>query len=1094
MTNARHVTPADDDDADVDDGRGPASPDSPPKTQYELMRDNNFEHLQYQDVDDQRATQRLRGKSTRLGDNAVAENGILESITCVNFMCHTRLHCELGPLLNFIVGENGSGKSAILTAITLCLGGKASSTNRGGSLKTFVKEGTDKSVLIVKIKNQGQDAYKHDVYGDSIIVERHFSKSGSSSFKVKTATGQAVSNRKQEVDDIVEYYSLQVDNPLNVLSQDNARQFLNASTKQQKYKFFIEGIQLKQLDDDYRLVAETLEMLESKIPEKEERVKAAAEDLKRAKSFKNALDGNKKLKSKQGLLRKQMCWLQVVQEETKLEKLDAEIARLAEKIADAERQKGSKDVALQRVEQKLEGVKTELAEAIQRKNEFEEQVDVRKTKAQAIRDELQQIQADERAAHQSLRSATNTVKDFEKRVADEERRLEEATGEAILHKTRELDEAKGRVTEVQTKILKAKEGEKELLNKVDEAKKALDAKAAERARKRDEITTAEQQLRASEKDQGSIYAGYERKVPELLQMIERETRFKNKPVGPLGAYIQLLKPEWSSILERTFGSTLSAFIVQSMAEQKLLQGMMNRLDIRGCPVLIGNRHPLNTDGKEPDPSFDTILRVLKIDNMLVRDQLIINQSIEQVILIPERTKAEDVMFSGARPRNVKACLSFHDRKRDEGLRLVVNSSGGFSTSPVQPQRNRLPRMKADVGSRVAYQKETLRHLEQEYSVLDREYRRLLQEVQKFTNELTQIQRDKKTLDSELRQAQVQVEQAQYELDQYEGGDSRLTGLKAELVDAKEKEEACGLQYGNLRLRKDEKNRLSSEAQAQLAEIKREFEKYENEVNKLERKKSSLQDLQKINLQELNEFHAALDLSKAELEQYEKDREKGAEEVAAFIKQVAEVLGSEERVHVDPNEKYAELEKQYQKIQDQLDKDRRNRGMDDEQVLANLERAKTAFDTEKENLEDSKAYNARLRRGLTFRLEKWRKFQRYISAQSRANFIYLLSERGFRGKLLLDHEKKALDLVVEPDNTEKRAAGRNTKTLSGGEKSFSSICLLLSIWEAMGSPLRCLDEFDVFMDNVNRAISTNMLVSTHIDSINDGDQQVCTHVQ
>ncbi|KAK3951560.1 P-loop containing nucleoside triphosphate hydrolase protein [Pseudoneurospora amorphoporcata] len=1084
VATARQATPADDDDADVDDERGHAgSPDSPPKTQYELMRDNNFEHLQHQDADDQRATQRLRFKPNRLGDNAVADNGILQSITCINFMCHTRLHCELGPLLNFIVGENGSGKSAILTAITLCLGGKASSTNRGGSLKTFVKEGTEKSVLIVKIKNQGQDAYRHDVYGDSISVERHFSKSGSSSFKVKTATGQIVSTRKQEVEEIVEYYALQVDNPLNVLSQDNARQFLNSSTKQQKYKFFIEGVQLQQLDNDYRLLAENLESIDAKIPDQEERVKAAAEELKRAKSFKDALDGNRRLKVKQAQLRKQMCWLQVVQEEVKLTQLDEKIAELADKIAEADRQKSVKGAALERVEDKIEDLKKELQEAIQRKTEFEEQVDERKKKAQTIRDELQQIQADERAAHQSLRSAATTVKDFEQKVAAEERRLEEATGEAILSRNRELEKAKQRVTEVEVKISNAKDDERNLLNKVDEAKKARDAKAAECGSKRDEITVAEQQLRTSKKDQGSVYAGYEPRVPELLKMIEKETRFQNKPVGPLGTYIQLLKPEWSSILEKTFGNILNAFIVQSMAEQKLLQGLMNRLHIRGCPVLIGNRHPLNTDGKEPDPCFDTILRVLKIDSMMVRDQLIINQMIEQVILIPERTKAEDVMFSGARPRNVKACLSFHDRKRDEGLRLVVNSSGGFSTSPVQPQRNRLPRMKADVGSRVAYQKETLRHLEQEYSVLDREHRRLQQEVQKFTSDLTKIQRDKKTLDSELRHAMVQVEQVQYELDQYEGGDSRLTGLKAELTDAKEKEEACGLQYGNLRLRKDERNRASSEAQAQLTEIKREFEKYEEEVNRLQGKKTRLQDLQKINLTEVNEAHVEFDMFTKDKERAEKEREKGAKAVATFIKQVVEALGSEERAHVNPTDKYEELEKQYQKIQEQLDKERRKRGMSDEEVLANLTRAKETYDGAKKSLEGLKTVTSRLRRTLTIRLEKWRKFQRYISSQSRANFIYLLSERGFRGKLLLDHERKALDLVVEPDKTEKRAAGRNTKTLSGGEKSFSSICLLLSIWEAMGSPLRCLDEFDVFMDNVNRAISTNMLITAARRSVN-----------
>lgn len=65
--------------------------------------------------------------------------------------------------------------------------------------------------------------------------------------------------------------------------------------------------------------------------------------------------------------------------------------------------------------------------------------------------------------------------------------------------------------------------------------------------------------------------------------------------------------------------------------------------------------------------------------------------------------------------------------------------------------------------------------------------------------------------------------------------------------------------------------------------------------------------------------------------------------------------------------------------------------------------------------------------------------------------------------------------MQPDAAAKTNRGRQTKTLSGGEKSFSTICLLLALWEAMGSPVRCLDEFDVFMDQVNRDISMNMMI-------------------
>ena len=39
-----------------------------------------------------------------------------------------------------------------------------------------------------------------------------------------------------------------------------------------------------------------------------------------------------------------------------------------------------------------------------------------------------------------------------------------------------------------------------------------------------------------------------------------------------------------------------------------------------------------------------------------------------------------------------------------------------------------------------------------------------------------------------------------------------------------------------------------------------------------------------------------------------------------------------------------------------------------------------------------------------------------------------------------------------------------------------------MWEAMGAPVRCLDEFDVFMDSVNRDVSMDMLIRFARDSV------------
>lgn len=53
--------------------------------------------------------------------------GVIEEIYVKNFKCHSELHFVLNPYINFVLGRNGSGKSAVMDAITLCLGGRAAS-------------------------------------------------------------------------------------------------------------------------------------------------------------------------------------------------------------------------------------------------------------------------------------------------------------------------------------------------------------------------------------------------------------------------------------------------------------------------------------------------------------------------------------------------------------------------------------------------------------------------------------------------------------------------------------------------------------------------------------------------------------------------------------------------------------------------------------------------------------------------------------------------------------------------------------------------------------------------------------------------------
>lgn len=87
--------------------------------------------------------------------------------------------------------------------------------------------------------------------------------------------------------------------------------------------------------------------------------------------------------------------------------------------------------------------------------------------------------------------------------------------------------------------------------------------------------------------------------------------------------------------------------------------------------------------------------------------------------------------------------------------------------------------------------------------------------------------------------------------------------------------------------------------------------------------------------------------------------------------------------------------------------------------------------------------------------------------------------GMNGKLEVDAPNKTLSLEVTSKKRRNNAEQKPRvplSSLSGGERSKTLVCFIISLWEHQSPPFRCLDEWDVFLDGVARAEVEKILYS------------------
>lgn len=1047
----------------------------PPGTQYEMLRDAGFKHLEHTAYDDQIATQQFFARNQMIGDNHAADNSIIEHIQCVNFMNHENLNVPLGPLINFVVGMNGSGKSAVLTGITLCLGGKPSATNRGSSMKSLIKSGTERGMLLVKLKNQGPDAYQPEVYGKSIIVERHFSRTGSgSSYKLKSAAGNIVSTKKGDMDDIVEYYQLQVDNPMNILTQDEAKTFITSSTPAQKFDFFRKGVQLEQLDNDYKLVSESCDQIETLLDESVGDLKELERRAEEAATKKKIYDQHQDMRVEKRLLRNQLTWCQVDEQESELEERRRTVSEIQQKVEEKERIVSEKDQAYQALDasvdraiEKEKALTDELAPIQEEEREA-------KSKAEDADSEIKRLHQEHRESQGELKQARAKVQTIQGDIDAEQQRIEDANGGSLARKFAEIDAAKTEASQAKAEFDRSHDKMNGLMEKSQVFRSALEQEQGPWAAKKRDVDNCRNRLREMQNERPDPMRGFDQRMPELLRKIQQDRGFFQKPVGPVGLHLKLRDPKWSDILEVTFGSTLNGFIVTNKRDQVKLAKMIADMGIPRVQIYITDPKPIDTTNNEPDQHYMTILRMLDIDSEIVRKLLIINQAIEQVLLVDDLKEAMRIMEPRSKPAHVRHCFTPNPQRRGWGIRLYLNGANNQNSAQdyVQPYKFK-PRMNTDGERRIVLQQETLRQLQDEESRFANNVQASQHRVQGVEKEIQQHKVAQGRMKILVQKTEERVESLETELSSLNIEDGFLDTLKAQLEEANSDVVHYENAYGATALARAEYNTKASEQKSAHKAAKRRVEAHEKLISDANLKVQTKERARTLALGEKNTAITFLEGYKHEKTQAEAKLASQEARVESYISEATQICA---RVPVPPNETRASLEAKYKSISDQLQQYSRKLGVSEQEILEGDVKAKELVKSFKSRRKHMEELLRILKQSFAQRMRQYRSFQRHISARSRINFNYLLSERAFRGRLSIDHKARLLDVHVEPDETSSNKKGRQTKTLSGGEKSFSSICLLLSLWEAMGAPLRCLDEFDVFMDDVNRDVSTKMIVS------------------
>ena len=252
------------------------------------------------------------------------------------------------PGFNVVIGHNGSGKSALVNAICIGLGGNIDTLQRCDNITTFIKRDAEEAKIEIELYNSSGD--NHQV---------------ACSINIRGKVGWAINNEKvtkAQVEELVNSLNIQTGNMCQFLPQDVVKNF-PIMTPQERFLSTVKAVgegKLVEQFDRLKEIQKIVDNCDNLIETKEKTLESNEAKMEGIKQKKLKIDNIEQVLVNKNNAEKKLKWVRFendIREAKKIKKRADELKQiitgLDEQIIECSKIDEEKDIEMARISQKL---------------------------------------------------------------------------------------------------------------------------------------------------------------------------------------------------------------------------------------------------------------------------------------------------------------------------------------------------------------------------------------------------------------------------------------------------------------------------------------------------------------------------------------------------------------------------------------------------------------------------------------------------------------------------------------------------------------------------------------------------------------------